>query len=153
MNGPGGAWLPAGLLQDATLADLEIAWREREEEAQALSAQGFDSVALSLRLYSLEIRLKVVICKRLDLLFLPKACKTHDLSELIIFTGIWRELEEPANAAIRQHWDRLVDFSKKRLNDVRYLPRTKLDATLLASLTAALDDPGDGVLAWLSRHP
>jgi hypothetical protein len=119
-----GSGRPApGLLPEASLADLEVAWKEREEEARELMILGYHSSALSLRLYSLEIRIKPFICKQLKLSHLPKVCKTHDLSELIIFTGMWVELEDPANLAIRQNWDLLVDFSKVRLNDQRYLPR------------------------------
>ena len=153
MSTSGGAGPAPGLLPDATLADLDAAWREREAEAGALSVAGYHSIALALRLYSLEVRLKAMICKHLGLGFLPAACKTHDLSILIIFTGISKELDDATNMAIRQNWDLLVDFSKKRLNDLRYLPRSKLSAIEATRLTNALDDAGDGVLAWLSRHP
>jgi hypothetical protein len=141
------------LLPEASVTDLEVAWKEREEEARELVARGYNSMALSLRLYSLEIRIKTLICKQLKLSHLPKACKAHDLSELIIFTGMWAELEDPANFGIRQNWDLLVNFSKVRLNDQRYLPRTMLDPKDLKKCNDALDDPNDGVLAWLSRHP
>jgi hypothetical protein len=140
-------------LAEASVTDLEVAWKEREAEARELMACGYDSTALSLRLYSLEIRIKTLICKQLKLSHLPKVCKTHDLSELIIFTGIWEELEDPANAAVRQNWDLLVNFSKVRLNDQRYLPRAMLDSKDLKKINDALDDPRDGVLTWRSRHP
>jgi hypothetical protein len=142
-----------GLIPGTTLADLEVAWREREEEARELVALGFHSMALSLRIYALEIWVKTFICKRLRLDNLPRACKTHDLSELIIFTGLWEQLQDPANAAIQQNWDLLATFSKVRLNDQRYLPRGLLDPGLLKACSAALDDPRDGVLPWLSRQP
>jgi hypothetical protein len=63
------------------------------------------------------------------------------------------ELEDPTNVNIRQNWNLLVDFSKKRLNDFRYLPHRGLAATDLARLISALDDPQYGILAWLSKHP
>jgi hypothetical protein len=141
------------LIPDALLSDLEIAWREREEKASQLMAVGYNSTALGLRLYSLEIRLKTIICKQLKLNRLPMACKTHDLSVLIVFTGMWEELDDPANLAIRQNWDLLADFSKVRLNDHRYLPRSMLDAMEHKRHMDALDDPRDGELTWLSRHP
>ncbi len=142
-----------GLLPDALLTDLEVAWSERELEAGELLAKDYNSVGLALRLYSLEIRLKTLICKHLKLSLLPKACKTHDLSELVIFTGRWEELEDPANTIIRQNWDLLVDFSKKRLNDLRYIPRHKLPTPEFSKLMNALDDPNDEVLPWLLNHP
>jgi hypothetical protein len=73
--------------------------------------------------------------------------------ELIIFTGIWVQLEDPANSAVRQNWDILVQFSKVRLNDQRYLPRASLEPNHLDQIERALDDPQDGVLQWLSRQP
>jgi hypothetical protein len=142
-----------GLIPDALLTNLEIAWAEREEEASQLIAVRYNSTALALRLYSLEIRLKTIICKQLKLSRLPRACRTHDLSELIIFTGMWEELDDPANLVIRQNWDLLADFSKGRLNDQRYLPRGMLGAGEQQRFIDALDDPQDGVLTWLSRHP
>jgi hypothetical protein len=140
-------------LAEASVADLELAWKEREDEARELAANAYDSTALSLRLYSLEIRIKTLICKQLKLSHLPKVCKTHDLAELIIFTGMWEELEDPSNGAVRQNWDLLVNFSKVRLNDQRYLPRAMLDPKDLKKMYDALDDPRDGVLTWLSKHP
>ncbi|MGA2701460.1 MAG: hypothetical protein ABSH35_10220 [Isosphaeraceae bacterium] len=153
MSSAGGSRPAPGLLPETSATDLEVAWKEREEEAEELTVSGFHSTALSMRLYSLEIRLKTHICRLLKLSHLPKVCKTHDLSELVILTGLWEELENPANAALRQNWDLLVDFSKLRLNDQRYLPRAMLNPKDLKSYNDALDDSQDGVLAWLSRHP
>ena len=143
----------AGLMPETSRLDLELAWKEREAEAAHLATVGFDSMALAIRLYSLEIRLKWLICRHLGLEYLPKACKTHDLTELAIYTGLWPELDDPAHGNLRSNWDRLADFSKKQLNDLRYLPRAALDSGKLAGLTADLDEPTDGVLAWLSGHP
>lgn len=150
----GGSGLPMpGLLPDVKLIDLDVAWGEREAVAGALLAAGYDAVALALRLYALEIRIKSAFCKQLRLNYLPRACKTHDLAELIVFSGIWEQLEDPANDAIRQNRDLLVRFSKARLNDLRYLPRAAVDPAESRRIYEALDDPKEGVLAWLSRHP
>jgi hypothetical protein len=101
----GGRGSSLGHLLEASVSDPELAWKEREEEAHHLAALGFDSSALSLRMYSLEIRIKTLICRTLRLSHLPRVCKSHNLSELIIFTGLWEELENPANAGLRQNWD------------------------------------------------
>ena len=148
----GGAGSGTGLMLDTTLVDLEAAWREREREAAALAA-GYPATSLTLRLYALEIRIKTMICRRLAINYLPKHCKTHELEELMIFTGLIAELDDPANAGIRQNWDVLVHFAKTRLNNVRYLPGNALTAADLTRLLNALDDPSDGVWPWLSRHP
>ncbi len=107
MSSAGGSRPAPGLLPETSVTDLEVAWKEREEEARELTVPGFHSMALSMRLYSLEIRLKTHICRLLKLSHLPRVCKTHDHSELIIFTGMWEELENPANGMLRRNWDLL----------------------------------------------
>jgi hypothetical protein len=150
----GGSRSGPGLLGDTSLSDLDTAWRERETESSALVAAGLETMALALRIYALEIRIKTFICKALKLDNLPMHCKTHDLAELLLFTGLWAELEDPANAAIRRHWDLLVQFSKDRLNNIRYLPAAAgLGKYDQKQLIEALDDPTSGVCPWLSRHP
>jgi hypothetical protein len=86
------------------------------------------------------------------LTLLPRACITHDLSELIIFTGLFEDLQDPANSALKQNWDLLENFSRERLNDLRYNPRAKLTVPDSGVLLDALDDPAHGVLQWLSIH-
>ncbi|QEH33377.1 hypothetical protein OJF2_18780 [Aquisphaera giovannonii] len=139
-------------MSDTRLMDLEAAWREREIEAAKLVAD-HPSTGLALRIYALEIRLKTLICKTLAIPFLPRQCKTHAIDELIVFTGFSSELDDPANAGIRQNWELLVDFARNRLNGIRYLPAGALDGDDLALYLSALDDPKDGVWTWLSRHP
>ena len=140
-----------GLMPESTPADLGAAWAQRDAEASALDAAGHSSMAIALRLYSLEIRLKAMICGHLGLQLLPGACKTHDLGELLLFTGLWGDLRSPGNNIVLVSWDLLAEFSKKRLNDLRYQPAEKLEDAERAKLAAALDDPNEGVLPWLSR--
>jgi hypothetical protein len=142
---------PGPGLIETNLADLDLAWPERESEAVELDRLGFGTMSLGFRLYALEIRIKAIICRRLNLELLPRACKTHDLSELVIFTGLWAELADPANSAILQNWELLVDFSKRRLNDLRYLPGTALSHADRLDVIKALDDAAEGVHAWLSQ--
>ena len=151
MSGPGPSIPPPSLLADTLLLDLELAWRERQEEAEVLEREGHLSIALALHVYSLEIRLKTMVCRHLKLDLLPAACKTHDLSILIIFTGLWGELTRADHAAIRRNWDILVAYSKKSLNESRYLPRNSLGFSDYPTLMTALQEPNDGVIAWLSK--
>jgi len=152
MSGPAGRGAK-GLLTETTLANLEIAWGEREEEARALSQLGFHSTAVALRLYALEIQLKIAICRHLGLPSLPSACKTHDLSELLVFTGRWRELQDSPHSPVRLNWDILLAYSQAKLNNLRYQPRADLDLADAANIDEALDDPVNGVRAWLSKRP
>ena len=148
----GGGGPRMGLSDDTTLDDLEKAWTERVQEAQALAAR-FPATALALRLYVLEIRIKAIICKRLSLVKLPNHCKIHDLDELIIFAGLITELDDPKNAEIRRNWDDLVAFASKQLDKLRYLPGSAWPPADLNKYLAALDDPTSGIWTWLSRLP
>jgi hypothetical protein len=148
----GGGGSRVGLMDDTSLANLDEAWQEREKEAKALAAS-FPAASLALRFYALEIRIKTIICKRLGIDLLPRHCKTHELDELIIFTGLLGTLADPANDGIRQNWDILAKFARERLNQTRYLPGSTLKAADLDEQLNALDNPGDGVWTWLSRLP
>ncbi len=79
-------------MNDTTRANLELAWRERSEEAELLIRAGYLSMGVCLKAYALEARIKLRICDHLGLDLLPTACKTHDLAQLIIFTGLVAEL-------------------------------------------------------------
>ena len=140
-----------GLLEDTTRAGLEIAWQERAEEADVLLRSGYRSLGFCLKVYALETRLKLRICDHLRLEHLPKAFKTHDLNELILCTGLWAELNEPINAAIKDSFDLLVVFSKTDLNSLRYRPRIEMTASASTQLSQALDDPIEGFLPWLNQ--
>jgi hypothetical protein len=56
----------------STVADLEAAWPDRLKDAEALLAAGRNGWAIATGLYALEIRLKVLIARRLDLEQLPR---------------------------------------------------------------------------------
>ncbi|WP_165245264.1 hypothetical protein [Paludisphaera soli] len=150
MSGPRGR-APHGLIE-TTLVHLQTAWVEREQEAKAMRDLGFHSTAAALRLYSLEILVKVVICKRLNLPSLPAACKSHNLAELLVFTGAWLEMQDPSSSLVRLNWDTLVEASREGLNDLRYQPREELSLEAAAEIDEALDEPENGVLAWLLKH-
>lgn len=141
------------VLSQTKLVDLEVAWRERELEAAALKAAGHAAMALALRLYCVEIRIKTIICKHLTVASLPVACKTHNLEELLIFTGLWAELLDPNKLAIKNNWDEIAGFSFRNLNEMRYLPANSVPATEILKVETALDDPTNGVWPWLSSHP
>jgi hypothetical protein len=149
----GGSPSITGLLFDTRLADLDVAWQERKGEADALLAATHDTMAITLRLYALEIRLKTLICRRLNLEYLPRHCKTHDLMDLIIFTCFLSELEDPSKSDLRRNWDELVRYVKDSLNDLRYRPRGHLSVAVRDKLLNALDDSNHGVWTWLSSHP
>jgi hypothetical protein len=62
--------------------DLQIAAQDRLFDAEALFSAGRFASTIAMGVYSLEIHLKVLICKRLNLSALPKPFETHDLEGL-----------------------------------------------------------------------
>ena len=67
---------------------------------------------------------RLTICKQLKLSHLPKVCKiTRSLGARSSSRACGTSSRMPPTRPVRQNWDLLVDFSKVRLNDLRYLPR------------------------------
>ncbi len=151
MSAGGSGKPPAGLLTDTTRSGLQASWTERFEEAELLLNAGLRSMGVCLKVYALEARVKARICEHLELDLLPRACKTHDLTELMIFTGLMGELEDPSNTMVKEYWDFLATFSRLELGKLRYQPRLQMPDLLADELLKALDEPTHGAFAWLSR--
>lgn len=140
--------------RETSLDDLETAWQERAEEAEAMARLGFLSTSASLRIHALEVLLKTLVCERLRVFSLPAACRTNELDELLIYTGLRGEIENPALSSVRMNWNLLVNYSKRILDDRRDEPRGTYSREEADEINQALDDPDTGVLAWLSSdHP
>jgi hypothetical protein len=132
-------------------ADLESAWQDRLAEAQSLHAAGHHGWAIATALYALEIRLKALICKRLDLEKLPKAFETHDLASLLLLTGLSRRIEKRGARGVKQNWEKILLVANE-LNEIRYQPASRWAARQAADLLSQLTDSADGVLPWLSKQ-
>jgi hypothetical protein len=135
----------------STLADLEAAWPDRLADAEALLAAGRPAGAIADALYALEIRLKVQICKRLDLEALPKAFETHDLEGLLLLAGLSRRILRRRAALVRSNWDAILEMAEK-LNDLRYKADNNWIHQQAAHLLHQVKNPSDGVLVWLSKQ-
>lgn len=149
-----------GITATGALApDLEAASGDRLKDAKTLAAAGRAASAIVFGLYSLEMHLKALICKRLDLPGLPRAFEIHDLEALLVLSGLSRRMDDPANGPTKMNWDNILFFAAS-LNDLRYLPegsnglpvgsQTQRDADDFLRL---LEDPTHGVLTWLSNQP
>jgi hypothetical protein len=136
------------------LGDLEIAWSDRLDDSDALlSADRFAS-AIAAGLYSLEVYLKVKICKRLDLDHLPRAFETHDLDGLLILCGLSRRMNFPSkklDIAVKRNWDSVRDLSYKLL-ELRYSDGSKWTRKDAESFLDQLKNPKHGVLSWLQKQ-
>jgi len=135
----------------ALLVDLQAAAVDRLQDADVLFAQGRFASSIAMGVYSLEIYLKVLICKRLNLKALPTAFEIHDLDGLLVLCGL-RAANDSASAAVRRNWTGISDSASK-INDFRYLPASKWNQTLALAFLQQLRDPPDGVLPWLLAQP
>jgi len=137
---------------NALLTDLDQASLDRMEDARVLLTGNRPAASIASGLYALEILLKVLICKRLDLLALPQAFEIHDLESLLVLTGLSRRLDDPSIAGVNQNWAGIVNLAE-RLNDLRYFPDKNWNIIQATQFLNWLEDPNDGVLTWLLNQP
>jgi hypothetical protein len=139
----GSKWVTLG----APLADLEAAANERLQDAETLFAGGRFASAIAMGVYSLEIHLKVRICKKLNLNGLPKAFEIHELESLLVLSGL-QVARDAAPPNLQFNWEEIVDRSLK-INDMRYLSPNNWNQSDALTFLEQLRDPPDGVLPWL----
>lgn len=135
----------------AALSDLDAAWQDRLVDADALFKAGRNAGAIAAALYALEIRLKVLVCKKLDLPQLPRAFEIHDLDGLLLLAGLSRRLRRKSAAKVLLNWDAILSQSQK-LNDLRYAPDKNWSHAQAATFLRQLTTPPDGILPWLSKQ-
>lgn len=137
----------------ASLADLEAAAVERLDDAEALLRTGRYAASIMSAFYSLEIRLKVIICRRLQIENLPRIFETHDLDALILHAGLSRKIREVRRPReLVDHWDELLELSSD-LDQIRYRsdPVT-WDRNKAERVLHLMRDKPNGVLPWLERQ-
>jgi hypothetical protein len=136
----------------ANVSDLEKSSGDRLDDSRTLIVAGRSATAIAAGIYALEIHLKVLICKHLDILHLPRAFEIHDLEELLILTGLSRKLESHPDNQLLRNWADIVGLSTK-LNDLRYSPGSNWPIHQAEAFMIWLDDPDHGVLTWLTTGP
>lgn len=144
---------PAG---GATPAQLESAWRNRLEESKSFHESGRFPMSIALGYYSLEILLKFRICRLLDVDELPRPLHTHDVNQLLQFSGLQRRLL--GDTLIRRRWGKIVAF-RGRIDHLRYGQEepTKLDSikfhrALWANPAERWTASTYGVIPWITRQ-
>jgi hypothetical protein len=137
----------------AKRAELDRAWRDRLDDADALFNAGRHAAAIAAGLYAVEIYLKVRICKKLGLDSLPRAFEFHDLDGLFVLTGLSRRLntKKMLRSKVKRSWDSILEISNK-MNDLRYSPASNWSRSHAEAFLTQLRDPNDGVLTWLSKQ-
>lgn len=146
----GGSWLLSP--KAARANDLDVAWQDRLADAKALLTASRPAAAIAAGLYALEIRLKVIVCHRLDLDYLPTAVQFHHLGELLVLAGLSQQIEDPALDPVRSNWNQIRTFADQ-LDDLRYKPDSGWSMAQASALMTWLEDPAAGVLSWLSALP
>jgi hypothetical protein len=131
------------------LAELQEAWPDRLQDSRVLfDGEQFGS-AIASGLYALEILLKVLICKRLDLDALPKAFEIHDLDQLVVLTGLSRQIdavvEEPSEVQV--NWNAILTFSAQ-LTNIRYTGSQKWSREQAEDFLSRLSQTKGGVISW-----
>lgn len=142
----------AKLRETITDADLDAAWRDRLDDAEALEAAGRYAAAIAARLYALEIYLKYRICRHLNLSNPPRMLEIHQLDALMLYTGLKRRLEDLSGAGdLAQNWAKILTLSRD-LNDLRYHPTAKWSRRDAEEFSRWLLDESTGVLTWLRNQ-
>ncbi|AEI47337.1 HEPN domain-containing protein [Runella slithyformis] len=109
----------------ATAAELKVMADNRLNEAELLYENRFYAGAYYLSGYAVEFGLKAVICKRLNIeMFeknpstknIAKAFQIHDLSDLIILSGLHEELEglKSTDAGFAKLWSIVSGWTEQR---------------------------------------
>ncbi|WZO99529.1 hypothetical protein EP7_001136 [Isosphaeraceae bacterium EP7] len=133
----------------ATLKDLLLALEDRRLDAEALVAAGRFVSSIAMGVYALEICLKVTICQRLDLDYLPKGFEFHHLPGLLTLSGQSRRLGK--DLAMNTHW-RMAEIYADKLSILRYSPQPGIDRKQAESFHHSMFDRTAGLIPWFKRH-
>jgi len=135
-------------------ADLEQASNDRLEDARILHNAGRYPSAIAFGLYSLEIAIKVVVCRRLDLINLPRVFETHDLEDLMLHSGLSEKIKRVKRPrALFKNWNDLVQLTKPEpVDKYRYNNDPAWDKQRSERVLHQLSDPPHGLLLWLKKQ-
>ena len=134
----------------ASRTEFESAWKDRLKEAEILLRARRSAAAMVAGFYALEIRLKALICSRLDLPSLPRAFEIHDLESLLTLAGLSQKLKVKASGRIQKNWESICELVPI-LNDLRYSPEGKWSQADAEKPLDQLTNPKTGLLPWLSK--
>nr|WP_295923483.1 HEPN domain-containing protein [uncultured Dyadobacter sp.] len=137
----------------ATASELKILAIERLEEAELLFLTKYYRGAYYLAGYAVELGLKAVACQKLNVeifdkrkvpTHIAKSFMIHDLSNLLILSGLSRQLElkTQQDAAFAKDWSKVVDWSEQR----RY------DFTCRQSTVKQFIISVKKVMQWIKQH-
>lgn len=136
-----------------TRTDFQEIAEERLQDAEALLIAGRWSGAYYVAGYAVECALKAVIAKRTVADDFPAkdAAKlyTHNLKELLLFAGLGTGNGAITTPGVSVRCTTLWETVKQWKEIARYESKNQQQAE---ELVAAINDPTDGVLAWIRIH-
>ena len=135
----------------ASAADLDLAWKDRLKDAEAMLKAKRPAAAIASGIYALEIRLKTMICGKLELKRLPRAFEIHDLDGLLLLAGLHARLLEQSSTMLLDNWNAVKKMAAQ-INELRYTPNRRWKLSQAETLLRQLQGPHDGVMVWLSMH-
>lgn len=123
----------------------------RMKEAEHLLERGLFAGAMFLGGCALECFLKLAICCTLKLDELPPVFKTHKLEDLILYTGLQKEMR--GSAPLRDAFDLVVDAWKPDgRSTFLYSDPLGFDRKQASQFLSHLRDPEHGVITWLKNR-
>jgi hypothetical protein len=136
----------------APIFELDSASAEQFSDAEVLLRNGRYAAAIIHGLYALEIKLKVLICRRLELQNLPQVFQIHDLEALMLHAGLARRIKSVRRPrSVAKNWEALLQLSRE-IGELRYIPDPKWDERVANQVLHQLRDSPHGVLPWLSKQ-
>ena len=134
-------------------AMLEQLARERLADFAALKAAHRYVAAIYLGVYAIECLLKACICKALDLQDLPVTYKAHDLTALLLHSGLNSRIQ-----TVPDVFDSLTMLDglwnpERDDGNLRYaLDPTRFDSAAADRVEKWLNDTNCGVATWLTSQ-
>ena len=136
----------------APVAELQAAALERLVDAESLRQTGRYASAISHGVYSVEILLKVLICKHLDLANLPTVFETHDLEALLLYTGLSGTfVGSKSDMNVAKNWEQVVLVSRQ-VEGSRYKHDPAWNEIVANEFFLQLRDGQYGVVSCLIRE-
>ena len=136
-----------------SVAHLELALEGRLSDAELLYNASHVTSAIVSFVYAVEIQLKILICRHLDLEKLPRAFEIHDLQELIVLTGLSRRvsLKGEDESPIVESWSLLTKISND-ITNMRYGPPDDQEMATATDVRSYVIHDQKGIIPWLLRQ-
>lgn len=133
---------------------LKLAAKAKLRSAKILYNNGQYDDAGYLLGYVVEISLKTMICKRLNLIEYPDTGNhksiftSHDFDRLLLLSGYSGEIQLNKNRDLFNNWSILT---KDWEPEIRYNENTYSQSIISAKLSA-LEDPTHGFFTWIKKR-